>query len=633
MSTATLENHGARFTYKPGEISWVTAGKTAAAVITKVGKEGYIHGYICVRPPCGPVYAGAVHDKSTGKIFHDGSLVARQLKKEDGDTGYSIDHIESDGSKTKLTGFTTRGQAAIAAVAYHDIGILHGQQADGAAKNSLTDAGSRLAAGDTAGAAQLLRDAATAARASGNEGAASHADHIRAGLTGEDAVEPKPIMPAAFPAVTEAASPLLSPKTPDEVASKLENDPSYVPSDSEHAALKAEYDKKTAEWQANDNYNAARFAAQAHVQNLYKAVEESKKRRQLAAETAAAQAAHGKKLDVSMMAGKMTDYLSPSDAAEWKSMIADSHLKFPDPADAPWVDGRSPGSARAERLDRLKYTAAQQMLEKAGVPHEAAEAIAGWPSMKTGDRYGSMNGDDRFNSMESMISDWATTGENAGKVSAAYNRARAMNSPPDTRAADFTRHREKITVTPAYSFDGWKWDDESPEAAKRRDDAAVYWGIRAQQHYTSQVIGSLPKRAQQDEIPVARMIYGDQAKALRNAVENGQDWKAATRSLSSWAEPSPRAAKSVERYITGDMWHSGVMGQNPVWLAQKVPPSQVFMHWRGEGELRNGVKVLGEIVPADSDVTSANAGMNDNLATALATAPSSSSTAAGKAVR
>jgi hypothetical protein len=28
------------------------------------------------------------------------------------------------------------------------------------------------------------------------------------------------------------------------------------------------------------------------------------------------------------------------------------------------------------------------------------------------------------------------------------------------------------------------------------------------------------------------------------------------------------------------------------------------MHWRGEGVLRNGVKVLGEVVPVDSIMTS-----------------------------
>jgi ADP-ribosyltransferase exoenzyme/ADP-Ribosyltransferase in polyvalent proteins len=165
--------------------------------IMKVGPEGYIHGYICVRPPCGPVYAEAVHDKSTGRIFHDGSLIAKQLKKQDGDTGYSIAHTEADGSKTKLTGFATRGDAAVAAIAYHNVGILHEQQPSGAAKIALGDAKARLAAGDKAGAARSLRDASAAAKAAGDESLASHAEHIWAGLTGEEPVEPKPAAPAA----------------------------------------------------------------------------------------------------------------------------------------------------------------------------------------------------------------------------------------------------------------------------------------------------------------------------------------------------------------------------------------------------------------------------------------------------
>jgi hypothetical protein len=796
-----------------------TGGKTVAPLasggVVKVGKEGYIHGYICVRPPCGPVYTEATHDTKTGKIYHDGAVIGRQLKKEPGDMGYSAAYLKPDGSKVKLSGYATRAESALAVAQYRDVSVMH-DEATGGVKTALASAQAALEAGDKDAAARSLGEAAATVRAGGDDGMASHVDHVRSVLAGEGAVEPKALSSAATPAgdllrtsgqlwqtdegtaqlpeaqkdavarvwysdafndanshlrsggaptsdMTDFTDAINSAKpfqsdvmlyrgvaggdrvfgpagsavgkditdpgfmstTPDEklarnyggssfgegrtvlvlhapagsralkadddiisrsvgrgrfssadeakeytfapgtsyrvtsdettpggtrvlhaditpapkraavsevvkpddshlngfeIADKMNDEPSYVPSDEAHQKLATDHAKVTADWQHMTYSDKGYFQKQADVQTLAKAVDESKNRRQLAAATAAAAAARGKSLDTSMLTGSMDDYLPAADAAEWRGLVSDSHLSFPNPKDEPWGEHGSPGYEKAYRLDRLKYTAAQAMMEKAGVPPEAAEAIAGWPSMETKDRY-MWSGDSLFTTMETTANNWSSTGDNASLVSTLYDRSRAMSAPPDVRASDFTRHQKEI---PGGSFgSSWAWDDESPEAAKRREDASAYWGVRAQQHYTQQVLDSMPKRAQQEQIPVARMIYGAQASALRNAVSSGQGWKVATRSLSSWAEPSPRAAKSVERYITGDMWHSGVMGQDPIWLAQKVSPDQVFMHWRGEGELRNGVKVLGEIVVPDSDVTNATAGVNDSLAAALAAVSSS----------
>jgi hypothetical protein len=44
--------------------------KIRLADLVKVGPEGYIHGYICVRPPCGEAVEAEFSSK-TGEIRHD----------------------------------------------------------------------------------------------------------------------------------------------------------------------------------------------------------------------------------------------------------------------------------------------------------------------------------------------------------------------------------------------------------------------------------------------------------------------------------------------------------------------------------------------------------------------------------
>jgi 8-oxo-dGTP diphosphatase len=161
--------------------------------LVKVGPEGYIHGFICVRPPCGPRYAEMDHDTKTGKVHGGGRLVGRQLKKEAGDHGYSIAHITEDGKKVKLGGqYATRHEAAKAIAAYHNITVMHDAADDSPAKDHLSKAHEAMLAGDHEGAVAHLSDAHYAAITAGNENLAHHIGSTRDAL-GEQALPvPKP---------------------------------------------------------------------------------------------------------------------------------------------------------------------------------------------------------------------------------------------------------------------------------------------------------------------------------------------------------------------------------------------------------------------------------------------------------
>lgn len=794
--------------------SYTASGKVKVqlASLVKVGPEGYIHGYICVRPPCGD-YEEAVHETRTGKVAHDGQLIGRQLKKDDGDAGYSVAHVSADGKERLSAQFATRADAAKGVALYHNISALRDHAAKSsqpAAAKALDDAGKSLSSGDYEGAAAHLGAAEKAAGQHGDTALATHAADTREAVSSAPKPVSAPAKPAGEPALEQsprvagselftwhdgelkydveaqqrgdltgeergaarawatgedsqriqrhlragdasdpevalldsaigksplehgtelhhsippsysgisgwkpgsvisdrgyraasktsqsvetpsgssaagwhhvtitvpagshalyvshspydevllprdgrlrvdsvadrpggsglkdihatllgdsepeqaAGSDVIKPEEPkpepelsaDEVTQRLRSDPSYVPSDDEHKKLKDAQLKAFMAWDKLP-YGSEKTKTQLSMNRLNDAITESTSRRALAEQSAAAEAARGVKLDTSELSGTLDDHLSAEDAAEIHGLINDGSISYPDPKGEPWVNGEySPGAWKARRLDTLKYTAAQSMMEKAGVPHDAAEAIAGWPGAPDIMDHYMSNSDseddddyDYFMSMERRVGNWASTGgSNAARVSTDYDKSRAMTSAPETRPGDFARH--KVTKTnqygsaPAWTSTSWTFDDQSPGAVQRRADAALYWGIRAQQYYTSQVLASLPKK-QLDSIPVTRMIHGAQAQALREAVRRGEDWAVSTRSLSSWAEPSHRAKSSIKRYVV-----SSVGGVEPMWLDQQVSPSQVFAHWRGEGELRNGVKVLGEVITADSDTSSADA--------------------------
>jgi tetratricopeptide (TPR) repeat protein len=155
--------------------------KVRLADAVKVGKEGYIHGFICVRPPCGK-YSEAVHNTANGKVTHEGAKIGQQLKKEAGDSGYSIRHHGADGSKTTLKGqYQTRHDAAGAVALYHNTSALH-DAANGVIKDHLGNAKAALANGDHEAALKHLDKAVSASHSAGNINMAEHIKSTRVSL-------------------------------------------------------------------------------------------------------------------------------------------------------------------------------------------------------------------------------------------------------------------------------------------------------------------------------------------------------------------------------------------------------------------------------------------------------------------
>jgi ParB/Sulfiredoxin domain len=181
--------------------------KVSLADLVKVGPEGYIHGYICVRPPCGPQYKEAVHDSKTGKVLHGetGEKIGQQLKKEPGDAGYSIRYT-GGGDKTSLSGqYATRADAAKAVVLYHNLWALQNGH-DGLTPGIAPEMAASITAmrdGDHAGAIQHLENAATTADQAGNRQFSTHARELAMAI--RDA--PKPVDGHAIPSAPEASKP------------------------------------------------------------------------------------------------------------------------------------------------------------------------------------------------------------------------------------------------------------------------------------------------------------------------------------------------------------------------------------------------------------------------------------------
>jgi hypothetical protein len=65
--------------------------KSSVPELIKVGPEGYIHGFICVRPPCGGDGPGKVRAADLG-VTRDGTVVHRP-------SGYAVGHVNKRGAK------------------------------------------------------------------------------------------------------------------------------------------------------------------------------------------------------------------------------------------------------------------------------------------------------------------------------------------------------------------------------------------------------------------------------------------------------------------------------------------------------------------------------------------------------
>jgi hypothetical protein len=171
--------------------------KLRIADLVKVGPEGYIHGYICVRPPCGPQYTEASFNSGKGTVEHEGIQIGKMRKNADGT--YSMTHVEAGGRQKLDARYATRQDAAKSIALYHNMWALQNSTRgfsaeDAAISHNMARAITAMRTGDHDGAASGLEAAANDADKTGNRRFSTHARELAAAI--RDAPE----------AVTEVAS-------------------------------------------------------------------------------------------------------------------------------------------------------------------------------------------------------------------------------------------------------------------------------------------------------------------------------------------------------------------------------------------------------------------------------------------
>jgi 2'-5' RNA ligase len=136
--------------------------KVPAVQILKVGPEGYIHGFICVRPPCGHGTTKAWRDPKNGKIYHGGHLEGKTYVggqqiggiRKNADGTFSGQHngaVIGSGKMKLMTKHQTHQEAVDSVAEYHNLHLLaqHAtKQGDTSAANHLHAAANALASGD-----------------------------------------------------------------------------------------------------------------------------------------------------------------------------------------------------------------------------------------------------------------------------------------------------------------------------------------------------------------------------------------------------------------------------------------------------------------------------------------------------
>ncbi len=154
--------------------------KLRLADLVKVGPEGYIHGYICVRPPCGQ-YTEAAFNSGKGTVEHEGASIGKMRKNADGT--YSMTHIDSGGREKLGARYATRQDAAKFIALYHNLWALQNSE------NGLHSFGitpevaasiTAMRAGEHENAARHLEAAADAADQAGNRRFSTHARELAA---------------------------------------------------------------------------------------------------------------------------------------------------------------------------------------------------------------------------------------------------------------------------------------------------------------------------------------------------------------------------------------------------------------------------------------------------------------------
>jgi len=146
-----------------GDLNKTAKLKIPKIQILKVGPEGYVHGFICVRPPCGHGTTKAWRDPKNGKVYHGGHLEGKNYVggtqiggiRKNADGTFSGQHNGAiiGSGKMKLQTKHATHQGAVDSVAeYHNLHLLaqHAAKHDGSAPAAhLHAAANALAAGDT----------------------------------------------------------------------------------------------------------------------------------------------------------------------------------------------------------------------------------------------------------------------------------------------------------------------------------------------------------------------------------------------------------------------------------------------------------------------------------------------------
>lgn len=165
MTSDTAVDPRDRFVLEPEHGVWqlVTKMKIPKVQLLKVGAEGYIHGFICVRPPCGHGTTKAWRDPKNGKVYHGGHLEGKTyvggtqiggIRKNANGT-FSGQHngaLIGSGKMKLKTEYDTHQGAVDSVAEYHNLHLLaqHTAKHDGSDPAAhLHAAANALAAGDT----------------------------------------------------------------------------------------------------------------------------------------------------------------------------------------------------------------------------------------------------------------------------------------------------------------------------------------------------------------------------------------------------------------------------------------------------------------------------------------------------
>lgn len=223
-----LRHHDALGIYPATHAKEERGGKTLLPLIVKVGPEGYIHGFICVRPPCGKGGAEPhTFTKKTGQVHHgDGTYIGKVYGKGGKFWGSHNGGGIGQGKMKLGATYDSAADAATSVAHYHNLHVLAAEaekQHLPSVFQNLTKAHQALSAGDAKLAGERIATAHE--RALDTAGGESHplldslAEEHRAfdQFHGLGHTEPDHAPAAPVPALKPAPKPPI-PATPAPVA-------------------------------------------------------------------------------------------------------------------------------------------------------------------------------------------------------------------------------------------------------------------------------------------------------------------------------------------------------------------------------------------------------------------------------